>query len=221
VNIFVVFALSAKVHPLMSWKKLDLPANRSRASATSDTSQSGMSEHPTAPHRLIAGSGSQHSLSEEQHLSPDGTASRHASTVALSSAPSVNCHSHVASCVSDRSVHDVTPFSTYPAWHVGTQDVPLTRVSVQLPTPPSCGGVDASHAFSLRTHADGGPAFAPLELVYVFPALVKSLHAAWELSAPQLVYLSFQAAALLNICPKTVTPSAKFHMVMSSSKTLL
>jgi hypothetical protein len=73
----------------------------------------------------------------------------------------------------------------------------------------------------LRTHADGGPAFAPLELVYVFPALVKSLHAAWELSAPQLVYLSFQAAALLNICPKTVTPSAKFHMVMSSSKTLL
>ena len=92
-----------------------------------------MSTHPTAPHRLIAGSGCQHSLSEEQHLSPDGTASKHASTAALSSALVGDVH-YTQPSVSTRSVHDVTPSSTYPASHVGTQDVPLTRVSVQLPT---------------------------------------------------------------------------------------
>jgi len=148
-----------------------------------------MSEHPTAPHRLIAGLGCQHSLSEEQHNSPDGTASRHKSTVAFSSARSVNCHSHVASCVSTRSAHDVTPFSTYPASHSGTQDVPLTRVSVQLPTSPLRGGVDASHASSLRTHAANGPSSALVDCTYD----VNSLHAGWELLYPQLWYLVNQA----------------------------
>ena len=157
VNIPVVFALSAKVQPVMAWRKLVLPANRSCASATCDTSHSGMSTHPTAPHRLIAGSKCQHFGSEEQHFFPDGTASKHASTVALSSAPSVNCHSHLATSVSTRLVHDVTPLSTYPVLHSGTQDVPLTRVSVQLPTAPLRGGRDASHALSLRTQAAGGP----------------------------------------------------------------
>jgi hypothetical protein len=87
--------------------------------------QSGKSTHPTAPHRLIAGSGCQHNLSEE---------------------PSV----------STRSVHDVTPSSTYPVLHVGTQDVPLTRVSVQLPTAPLRGARDASHALSMRVHPPPG-----------------------------------------------------------------
>ena len=81
----------------------------------------------------------------------------HASTAALSSALVLTSGTHTASCVSTRSVHDVTPCSTYPGWHSGTQDVPLTRVSVQLPTSPLRGGVDASHASSLRTHAAGGP----------------------------------------------------------------
>ena len=61
--------------------------------------------------------------------------------------------------------------------------------------PPLAGGVAASQALSMRTHADGGPSTASLELEYVFPALVNSLHAACELSKPQLVYLAFQASA--------------------------
>ena len=162
-NIPAVLAPCANVHPVIAWWKLDLPANRSCASVTCDTSHSGMSEHPTAPHRLITGSGCQHNLSEEQHLSPEGTASRHGAKIAFNPSPSGNLHAHVASCVSTRSVHDVTPCSTYPGWHSGTQDVPLTRVSVQLPTSPLRGGVDASHASSLRTHAAGGPAVASVD----------------------------------------------------------
>ena len=46
----------------------------------------------------------------------------HASTAALSSALVVTSGMHTAS-VSTRSVHDVTPSSTYPVSHVGTQDV--------------------------------------------------------------------------------------------------
>ena len=69
---------------------------------------------------------------------------------------------HVA-LVSTLSVHDVTPCSAYPGLHVGTHDVPLTRVSVQSPTPPLTGGVDASHASSLRTHAAGGPYWESLD----------------------------------------------------------
>ena len=65
--------------------------------------------------------------------------------------------------VSTLSVHDVTPCSVYPSLHVGTQDVPLARVSVQSPTPPLRGGVDASHASSLRTHAAGGPSVEPVD----------------------------------------------------------
>ena len=64
--------------------------------------------------------------------------------------------------------------------------------------PPLAGGVAASQALSMRTHADGGPETTPLEPEYVFPALVNSLHAACfgvELSKPQLVYLAFQASA--------------------------
>ena len=123
--------------------------------------QSGMSTHPTAPHRLIANLGCQHNLSEEQHVSPDGTASKHASTVALSSARLVNGQTHKATSVSTRSVHDVTPLSTYPASHVGTQDVPLTRVSVQVPMAPLTGGRDASHALSLRVHQPLGRVSSP------------------------------------------------------------
>ena len=80
----------------------------------------------------------------------------HASTAALSSALVVTSRVHTAS-VSIRSVHDVTPSSTYPVLHSGTQDVPLMRVSVQVPTAPLRGGMDASHALSLRTQAAGGP----------------------------------------------------------------
>jgi hypothetical protein len=122
-----------------------------------------MSEQPKAPHRLIAVSLYQHLGSEEQHFSPDGTASRHVATAAFSSARSAIGQTHTAFSVNTRLVHDVTPFSTYPALHVGTHDVPLTRVSVQLPTPPLSGGVDASHASSLRTHAAGGPFSEPLD----------------------------------------------------------
>jgi len=206
VNIPVVFALLGKVHSSMSCRKLDLPMNRSCAAATCDTSQSGMSTHPTAPHRLIAGSGCKHSLSEEQHLSPDGTASKHASTVAFSSAPSVNGQTHVA-FVSIRLVHVVTPFSTYTASHVGTQDVPLTRVSVQLPTAPLRGGRDASHALSLRVHPPPGR-------VWSLPPVNLAFHASAELNIPsEFVTLDvsqpsgilLNASALSNMCLMVVT----------------
>ena len=89
--------------------------------------------------------------------------------------------------------------------------------------PPLAGGVVASQALSMRTHADGGPETTPLEPEYVFPALVNSLHAACfgvVLSKPQLVYLAFQASAKLNMRSMALAgkPSGKFHMVMSSSK---
>ena len=162
VNIPVVFDPDARVHPLMSWWKLeapsnipaavvtcnishwlmstlnfDLPWNRKLMSVTCDTSQWGMV--------------SSHSLSPT-----------HASTTAFSSALVVTFRVHTAS-VNTRSVHDAAPVSTNPGLHVGTHDVPLTRVSVQSPTPPLRGGVDASHASSLRTHAAGGPFSEPLD----------------------------------------------------------
>ena len=108
-------------HRLMSTSKSVSPSNKKLMSVTCETSQSGMSEHPTAPHRLIAVSSYQHLGSEEQHFSPDGTASRHTSTAAFSSVPSAIGQTHKAFSVNTRLVHDVTPVSTYPALHVGTQ----------------------------------------------------------------------------------------------------
>ena len=58
----------------------------------------------------------------------------------MSSALVVTSRVHTATSVSTRSVHDVTPSSTIPGSHVGTQDAPLTRVSVQVPTAPLRGG---------------------------------------------------------------------------------
>jgi hypothetical protein len=60
-----------------------------------------------------------------------------------------------ADSVKTRSIHDVAPFSAYPASHSGTQVSPLKRVSVQLPTAPFEGGYAASHAFSLRVNMLG------------------------------------------------------------------
>jgi len=52
---------------------------------------------------------------------------------------------------------------------VGTQDVPLTRVSVQLPTAPLRGGRDASHASSMRVQ--------PLGSVLSLPPVNLAFHA--------------------------------------------
>ena len=103
-------------HWLMSTLNCVLPWNRKLMSVTRDTSQWGMViSHSRSP--------------------------THASTAALSSALVVTSGTQTATSVSARSVHDVTPLSTYPASHSGTQDVPLTRVSVQVPTPPSSGRI--------------------------------------------------------------------------------
>ena len=82
----------------------------------------------------------------------------------LAMAPSAPSHAgagtHVTLLVSTRSVHEYTPpdSTMFVGWHAGTHVEPLISVSVQSPTPPpGSGGVDASHALSLRTHADGGP----------------------------------------------------------------
>ena len=133
-------------HWLMSTLKSVLPSNKKLMSVTRDTSQWGMV--------------SSHSLSPT-----------HESTAALSSAPVVTSRVHTATSVSTRSVHDVTPSSTYPVLHSGTQDVPLTRVSVQVPTSPLRGGRDASHASSLRVQ--------PLWLMRVFwlPPWNRAVHA--------------------------------------------
>ena len=67
---------------------------------------------------------------------------------------------HVTLLVSTRSVHEYTPpdSTMFVGWHAGTHVEPLISVSVQSPTPPpGSGGTVASHALSLRTHADGGP----------------------------------------------------------------
>ena len=78
------------------------------------TSQSGMSEQPKAPHRLIAVSSYQHLGSEEQHFSPDGTASRHASTAAFSSVPSA-------------SAKRTQPFLSTPGWCTTSRPAARTR----------------------------------------------------------------------------------------------
>ena len=82
----------------------------------------------------------------------------------LAMAPSAPSHAgagtHVTLLVSTRSVHEYTPpdSTMFVGWHAGTHVEPLISVSVQSPTPPpGSGGVDASHALSLRTHAVGGP----------------------------------------------------------------
>jgi hypothetical protein len=84
---------------------------------------------------------------------------------------------HVA-LVSTRSKHDDVPETVYPASHSGWHEDPLASVSVQVPTAPLTMRTLASHAFSLRTQAVGGPSPAAVELAYD----VNSLHAEWELS---------------------------------------
>ena len=84
---------------------------------------------------------------------------------------------HVA-LVSTRSKHDDVPETVYPASHSGWHEDPLASVSVQVPTAPLTMRTLASHAFSLRTQAVGGPFVAAVELAYD----VNSLHAEWELS---------------------------------------
>ena len=84
---------------------------------------------------------------------------------------------HVA-LVSTRSKHDDVPETVYPASHSGWHEDPLASVSVQVPTAPLTMRTLASHAFSLRTQAVGGPSVASSELAYD----VNSLHAEWELS---------------------------------------
>ena len=106
----------------------------------------------------------------------------HASTATLSSALVVTSRVQTATSVSTRSVHDVTPSSTNPVLHSGTQDAPLTRVSVQVPTAPLTGARDASHALSLR--------------VYPLPGRVLSLPP---------VNLAYHASAALNIPVEPVT----------------
>ena len=115
---------------------------------------------------------------------------------------------HVA-LVSTRSKHDDVPETVYPASHSGWHEDPLASVSVQVPTAPLTMRTLASHAFSLRTQAVGGPSVARVELAYD----VNSLHAEWELSWPQFVYLAFQAVPS-NICAMLVT-CAVFHDPMS------
>ena len=121
------------------------------------------------------------------------------------------------------AVHELVPETVYPESHVGWQVDPLASVSVQVPTAPLTMRTLASHAFSLRTQAVGGPSVARVELAYD----VNSLHAEWELSWPQFVYLASQAVASLNMfsmsvtCPvfhdpiswlNAVAPSNIFHM---------
>ena len=108
--------------------------------------------------------------------------------------------------VSTRSKHDDVPETVYPESHVGWQVDPLASVSVQVPTAPLTMRTLASHAFSLRTQAVGGPSVARVELAYD----VNSLHAEWELSWPQFVYLASQAVASLNMFSMSVT-CAVFH----------
>jgi len=103
--------------------------------------------------------------------------------------------------VSTRFKHDEAPETAYPESHVGVQLDPLASVSVQVPAAPLTGGTAASHAFSLRTQAVGGPSIAAAELAND----VNSLHAEWELSLPQFVYLASMAVASLNIFAMVVT----------------
>mmetsp|Transcript_7271 Transcript_7271/g.32022 ORF Transcript_7271/g.32022 Transcript_7271/m.32022 type:complete len:211 (+) Transcript_7271:978-1610(+) len=63
--------------------------------------------------------------------------------------------------VSTRSVHEVAPDAVKPGSHVGWHVEPLISVSVQSPTPPSCGGVAASHALSLRVNTLGSELWLP------------------------------------------------------------
>ena len=69
---------------------------------------------------------------------------------------------HVA-LVNTRFKHEDVPETVYPVLHVGWQEDPLTRVSVQAPAAP-LRMYAALHAFSLRTQADGGPQFRQSEL---------------------------------------------------------
>ena len=160
VNIPVVFAPDVRIQPLIAWEKLEAPWNMPRASVTCDISHWLMStlncDLPSNKKLMsVTWETSQWGMVSSHSRSPT-----HASTAALSSALVVTSGMHTAS-VSTRLAHDVTPSSTYPVLHSGTQDVPLTRVSVQLPTSPLRGGRDASHALSLRVHQPLGRVSSP------------------------------------------------------------
>ena len=175
-NISAVSAPDARVHPLMSWWKLEAPSNMPLESVTCDISHWLMSTlNCVLPWNrklmLVTCDTSQWGMVSSQNRSPT-----HASTAALSSALVVTSGMHTAS-VSTWSVHDVTPSSTYPGSHVGTQDVPLTRVSVQLPTAPLRGGRDASHALSMRVHPLPGR-------VSSLPPVNLAFHASAEVNIP-------------------------------------
>ena len=82
---------------------------------------------------------------------------------------------HVAA-VSVPASHEDVPDTVYPESHVGWHVDPLASESVQLPTPPFVGGVDASHT---RIHALGGPSVddsAPSKRAYDASHAVASLN---------------------------------------------
>ena len=135
----VVSAPDARVNPLISWWKLAAPSNIPAAVVTCDISHWLMSTlNCVLPWNRklmsVTWETSQWGMVISHIRSPT-----HASTAALSSALVATSGMHTAS-VSTRSVHDVTPSSTNPGLHVGTQDVPLMRVSLQVPTSPLKGG---------------------------------------------------------------------------------
>ena len=141
-------------HRLISWLNSVLSLNSLVMSVTRDTSQSGASTQPAPRHRAELGSA--HPGSVEQHFSPLGTASRHASTtrfsvVGVAAGWPGKRHSE-SSPFADVSVERTPPAphnrvaekGTYPASHVTVHDEPIARASVQLPTAPLDGGDDAS-----------------------------------------------------------------------------
>mmetsp|Transcript_7271 Transcript_7271/g.32021 ORF Transcript_7271/g.32021 Transcript_7271/m.32021 type:complete len:248 (+) Transcript_7271:222-965(+) len=132
----------------------------------------------------------------------------------LAMAPSAPSHAgagtHVTLLVSTRSVHEYTPpdSTMFVGWHAGTHVEPLISVSVQSPTPPpGSGGVDASHALSLRVHPPPGR-------VLSVPPVNLAFHASAELNIPsEFVTLDvsqpsgilLNASALSNMCLMVVT----------------
>ena len=89
---------------------------------------------------------------------------RHSSTATLSAAPSAkeaaNGLGEQVAAIRFPAVHELVPETVYPESHVGWQVDPLASVSVQVPTAPLTMRTLASHAFSLRTQAVGGPSVA-------------------------------------------------------------
>ena len=73
-------------HVEIAWLNCNLSRKSPTMLVTLPVAQFGMSTHPEMRHLRYAGSWSKHISSEEQHSSPDGTASRHASTSAFNCA---------------------------------------------------------------------------------------------------------------------------------------